>query len=413
MSWNMENEDCVFAGEIDAHRTNPTCDFTAHNGNYCVQQNSIRPGFGVQCDPTGPIKEYCPDGSLCPPLKPGAKYSLCPGEDPAFCADTPNTKESCSGPIPGSPAGKYLWCKKDGPSPKPGPAPGPKPGPKPGPGPAPAPKPGPAPPELCGIVESEYKHPKIADSSCFWHEKTYASGCCKNDNLLERGMCISLDNGAQEGGCITDYGYHKDDNDICSTMGDKICSNLDVPWYGIETRSCVPDYRSPLGFGCISGYNNLADYCYAKAPNDVHVDGSPLKLSFCRKNKEQLKADNQHDLVAAMDQTASCLTGGEVGYYVPYQTYSSAPSGNCRFKINDKIEDMNTSNRYKCNLVDKPHKWYDDDTDKPVDINSNNTYWNFRTQSCEPIKAQHVDDKGNKYWKPPLTAYSRWSKKPE
>ena len=117
MVWNTENEDCVFAGEIDSHRTNPTCDFTAHNGNYCVQQNSTRPGFGVQCDPTHPIKEYCPDGSVCPPLKPGAKYSLCPGEDPAFCADTPNTKESCSGSIPGSPSGKYLWCKKDDPGP--------------------------------------------------------------------------------------------------------------------------------------------------------------------------------------------------------------------------------------------------------------------------------------------------------
>ena len=35
-----------------------------------------------------------------------------PWEDPAFYADTPNTKESCSGPISDSPAGKYLWCKK-------------------------------------------------------------------------------------------------------------------------------------------------------------------------------------------------------------------------------------------------------------------------------------------------------------
>ena len=113
-----------------------------------------------------------------------------------------------------------------------------------------------------------------------------------------------------------------------------------------------------------------------------------------------------------MDQTATCLAGGDVGYYVPYQTNVNAPSGSCKFANNNKIEDMNSSNRYKCNLVDKPHTWHDDDTDKPVRINSNNTYWNFRTRSCEPIKAQSVDEKGNTYWKPPLTAYSRYSEKP-
>ena len=407
MVWNTENEDCVFAGEIDSHRTNPTCDFTAHNGNYCVQQNSIRPGFGVQCDPTHPIKEYCPDGSLCPPLKPGAKYSLCPGEDPAFCADTPNTKESCSGPIPGSPFGKYLWCKKDGPSPKPAPKPAPKP-------PPPKPSPKPAPPELCGIVESQYKFPNDeAQDSCWWYEKKLG-GCCKNDNLTERGMCTSRLNNAYTQGtsCITDYGYHINNDDICSKIGDKICSNLDVPMFTSETQNCVPDYRSPLGFGCISGYNNVFDYCYPKAPNDFKGPGMD-KISFCGKNKKQLEADNQHDLVAAMDQTAECLSGGHVGYYVPYQTGKNEPSGTCRFIINDEVEDMNTSNRYKCNLVNKPpHQWYDDDTDKPVKINSNNTYWNFRTQSCEPIKAQHVDEKGNTYWKPPLTAYPRYSFKP-
>lgn len=108
----------------------------------------------------------------------------------------------------------------------------------------------------------------------------------------------------------------------------------------------------------------------------------------------------------------SCLTGGDVGYYVPYETTTDNSSGNCKFNINDEIEDMNNSNRYKCNLVKKPpHTWYDDDTDKPVRINSDNTYWNFRTQRCEPIKAQHVDAKGNTYWKPPLSAYPCWSKK--
>lgn len=47
----------------------------------------------------------------------------------------------------------------------------------------------------------------------------------------------------------------------------------------------------------------------------------------------------------------SCLTGGDVGYYVPYETTTDNPSGNCKFNINDEIEDMNNSNRYKCNLV--------------------------------------------------------------
>lgn len=75
-----------------------------------------------------------------------------PWEDPAFYADTPNTKESCSGPISDSPAGKYLWCKKMTLVLKQ------------------------VRQNYVGVVEPQYKQSNISMDTCWWHEKEIHNG---------------------------------------------------------------------------------------------------------------------------------------------------------------------------------------------------------------------------------------------